>query len=135
MTGDPSHPEERPHWRAQSLRVTPTQAEHHLLPVGLSSSPALTTDPAGEAAILCPAFLTSPSPLPLAATAAGALGSGEEVGCSGGSAGSGALALLSSRQLSSGRCVSSRLFVTLLIFSVCAGPGRGWGGGDQSATR
>lgn len=43
----------------------PTQAEHHhLLPVGLSSSPALTTDPAGDAAIPYPAFVTSPSPLP-----------------------------------------------------------------------
>lgn len=44
-------------------------------------------------------------------------------GCSGSSAAKGAPALLSSRRLSGGRCVSSRLFVTLLIFSVCAGRG------------
>lgn len=119
----------------------PTQAEHHhLLPVGLSSSPALTTDPAGDAAIPYPAFVTSPLPFPLAATSAGAAGLWQGGGCSGSSAGSGALALLSSRQLSGGRCVSSRLFVTLLIFSVCAGcvcwAGGGlWGGSISHAMK
>lgn len=43
--------------------------KQNLLPVGLSSSPALTTDPAGDAAIADPPFLTCrcPRPLPLAA--------------------------------------------------------------------
>lgn len=54
--------------------------KQNLLPVGLSSSPALTTDPAGDAAIADPPFLTCPCPLPPAATAVGAPGSSEAVG-------------------------------------------------------
>lgn len=96
---DPEHPEEG---RRRQTRA----AGRWLLPEGLSSSPALTTDPAGDAAMP-----GCPRPCPRR----GAAPTSQQL------CGLGAVAVLSSRQISAGRCVSSRLFVTVLIFSVCAG--------------
>lgn len=109
--GNPKHPREGPRWRPPSIPKKdgsgrPRAAGRWLLPEGLSSSPALTTDPAGDAAMPgCP----RPCPRRGAAPTSRQL------------CGLGAVAVLSSRQISAGRCVSSRLFVTVLIFSVCAG--------------
>lgn len=58
--GRPAIPEKNP-----NPSVSRPVQQNHLLPVGLSSSPALTTDPAGDAAIPHPAFLAYPCRVPL----------------------------------------------------------------------